>query len=124
MKQVAKGAPLRAVLAFSIMFALGQTGAQAAAIQGPGLSQPGYISYDHEGVPTVVGATDEDAAWLMGYAHARNRFFQMDTLRRGASGTVAELVGPAGLAQDIQVRTLGTSPSVCLKVMRCSLPQR
>src|SRR5690606_2204731 len=34
-------------------------------------------------------------------------FFQMDTLRRGASGTVAELVGAAGLAQDIQVRTLG-----------------
>lgn len=107
MKQVAKSAPLRAVLAFSIMFALGQSGAQAAAVQGPGLSQPGYISYDHEGVPTVVGATDEDAAWLMGYAHARSRFFQMDTLRRGASGTAAELVGPAGLAQDIQVRTLG-----------------
>ena len=101
------GARPRTMIALAIAAILTGTGAQAATIEGPGLTHPGTITYDAAGIPTVTGATDEDAAWLMGYAHARTRFFQMDTLRRGASGTVAELVGSAGLAQDIQVRTLG-----------------
>ena len=97
----------RTLIALAIASIFGMSVAQAATIQGPGLSHPGTITYDAEGVPTVTAETDEDAAWLMGYNHASTRFFQMDTLRRGASGTVAELVGAAGLAQDIQVRTLG-----------------
>ena len=97
----------RTLIALAVAAVFGVSMAQAATIQAPGLSQPGTITYDDQGVPTVTAATDEDAAWLMGYQHASTRFFQMDTLRRGASGTVAELVGSAGLAQDIQVRTLG-----------------
>lgn len=97
----------RTLIALAIASILGASLVQAAPIQAPGLSQPGTITYDADGIPTVTAATDEDAAWLMGYNHARTRFFQMDTLRRGASGTAAELVGPGGLAQDIQVRTLG-----------------
>lgn len=96
-------------LALAIGFAL--TGiaslASAQAIPAPGLKANGSISYDAEGVPTVTAATDEDAAWLMGYAHARDRFFQMDLLRRTASGTLAELVGPSVLARDVELRTLG-----------------
>lgn len=101
----------RTLIALAVASILGlgvaQAQSQSVTVEGPGLANPGTITWDAEGVPTVVGATDEDAAWLMGYAHASTRFFQMDTLRRGASGTVAELVGAAGLAQDIQVRTLG-----------------
>lgn len=95
-------------LAVSAVLMAGSASAQSLQrIEAPGLSQPGHITFDAEGVPTVVGATDEDAAWLMGYAHASRRFFQMDTLRRIASGTLAELVGPDALMQDVQVRTLG-----------------
>jgi len=101
------GARSRTLIALAIATILTGTAAQATTIVGPGLKHPGSISYDAAGIPTVTGATDEDAAWLMGFAHARTRFFQMDTLRRSASGTVAELVGSAGLSQDIQVRTLG-----------------
>ncbi len=97
----------RTLIALAVASILGFSVAQATTIQGPGLSHPGTITYDAEGVPTVTAETDEDAAWLMGYHHASTRFFQMDTLRRGASGTVAELVGAPGLSQDIQVRTLG-----------------
>jgi penicillin amidase len=79
----------------------------AQALAGPGLRSGGSISYDAEGVPTVTAAYDEDAAWLMGYAHARDRFFQMDLLRRTGSGTLAELVGPSVLPQDVEIRTLG-----------------
>ncbi|MEZ5463760.1 MAG: penicillin acylase family protein [Lysobacteraceae bacterium] len=94
----------RSVLAFAV--ALGLSPAAFAA-PGPGLQAAGSISYDAEGVPTVIADSDEDAAWLMGYAHARDRFFQMDLLRRTASGTLAELVGSPGLSQDIELRTLG-----------------
>lgn len=84
-----------------------QTPAADSTIQAPGLSQSGQIHFDAEGVPTVIAASDEDAAWLMGHAHASRRFFQMDMLRRVAGGTLAELLGPEALKQDIQVRTLG-----------------
>ena len=73
----------------------------------PGMTAPGSISYNAEGVPTISAANDNDAAFLQGYAHARDRFYQMDYTRRAVSGTLAELVGPAALSNDIQTRTLG-----------------
>ncbi len=76
-------------------------------IGAPGLRAAGSISYDAEGVPTILAANDLDAAYLLGYAHARDRFFQMDFFRRTASGTLAELVGAPALANDVQLRTLG-----------------
>ncbi|HSR51046.1 MAG TPA: penicillin acylase family protein, partial [Acidobacteriota bacterium] len=41
------------------------------------------------------------------YLHAQDRLFQMDVTRRLFSGTLAELVGPSAIPQDIQLRTLG-----------------
>ncbi len=79
----------------------------SALLPGAGLREPGSITYDPDGIPTITASNDEDAAWLMGYAHARDRFWQMDTLRRTASGTLAELVGTPALANDVQLRTLG-----------------
>lgn len=99
----------RSLLALGLASVLAAPAAQAQTfdLQGPGLKQPGSISVDPEGVPTILAANDFDAAWLLGYAHARARFFQMDFSRRGASGTLAELVGPPALANDVQIRTLG-----------------
>src|SRR5688572_10032315 len=96
-------------LALALSFACASLAqAQSATpITAPGLTAAGSITYDAEGVPVIVAANDYDAAYLLGYAHAQNRFWQMDFNRRGASGTVAELVGPAGLANDVQIRTLG-----------------
>ena len=102
--------PVRSLLTLSLFAALcgvGFADAQAQAIAGAGLRSSGSISYDANGVPTVIANTDEDAAWLMGYAHARDRFFQMDLLRRTGSGTLAELVGSTVLSQDVELRTLG-----------------
>lgn len=87
--------------------ALASAGALAQTINAPTLSAPGSVAYDAEGIPLVRARTDNDAAFLQGWAHARDRFFQMDTTRRGASGTLAELVGPSVLASDVQTRTIG-----------------
>lgn len=99
----------RSILALGLASALAAPVAQAQTItlNGPGLRAPGSISVDPEGVPTILAANDFDAAWLLGYAHARARFFQMDFTRRAASGTLAEMVGAAALANDVQIRNLG-----------------
>lgn len=99
----------RSLLALGLASILAVPAAHSQTIEldGPGLKSPGSISIDPEGVPTILAANDFDAAWLLGYAHARFRFFQMDFSRRGASGTLAELVGSAALANDVQIRNLG-----------------
>ena len=79
----------------------------AQTISAPGLSAPGTISYDALGTPTIKAANDNDVAFLQGYAQAKARFFEMDFDRRAASGSLAELVGSAALASDVQTRTLG-----------------
>ncbi|MCB1057625.1 MAG: penicillin acylase family protein [Acidobacteria bacterium] len=72
-----------------------------------GLHQGARIVRTADGVPHVYAAEDLDAAYLLGRLHAQDRFFQMDSLRRIFSGTTAEIVGDAGLASDVQFRTLG-----------------
>ena len=79
----------------------------AQTLIAPGMTAPGSISYNAEGMPTISAANDNDAAFLQGYSHARDRFYQMDFTRRAVSGTLAELVGPTALANDVQTRTLG-----------------
>ena len=95
-------------LAIALIAALAGASAQAAdPIKIPQLSGPASIAYDAEGIPLIKAANEYDVAFLQGVAHARDRFFEMDFNRRGASGSVAELVGPTALANDVQTRTLG-----------------
>jgi len=94
----------RVILYFSIFAALP---AAADTITAPGMTGPGTITYDALGMPTVQAANGNDVAFLQGYAQAKARFFEMDFDRRAASGTLAELVGQAALASDVQTRTLG-----------------
>ncbi len=103
---------VRRVLAHSVLFAFStfaffSAEALADTITAPGMSAPGTLVYDALGMPTITAATDNDAAFLQGYAQAKARFFEMDFTRRGVSGTLAELVGKPALANDIQSRTLG-----------------
>ncbi|MDX1556851.1 MAG: penicillin acylase family protein, partial [Xanthomonadales bacterium] len=70
-------------------------------------SGPVMVHEDARGVPTIIGGSEEDVAFVQGYIHARDRFFQMDYFRRLASGRLAELVGQPALSTDIQLRTFG-----------------
>ena len=69
-----------------------------------GLTAPVTIERDALGVPTIRGAHRLDVARGLGFAHAQDRFFQMDLIRRKAAGELAELVGAAALPADRQVR--------------------
>ncbi|GAA0704322.1 penicillin acylase family protein [Dokdonella soli] len=79
----------------------------AQTLPAPGLTASGKISYDARGMPTIQASSDNDVAFLQGYAHAQYRFFEMDLTRRQVSGTLAALVGPSQLGNDVQARTLG-----------------
>ncbi|MEN1728097.1 MAG: penicillin acylase family protein [Pseudomonadota bacterium] len=86
---------------------LAVTAVQAQTIDAPTLDDNVTVQIDANGVPTIIGETETDVFFVKGYLHAQDRFFQMDYLRRIASGTVAELLGAPALSNDITLRTLG-----------------
>jgi penicillin amidase len=73
----------------------------------PGLSAPVDITFDRDGIPRIRAANRLDAAIALGYVHARDRMFQMEMMRRAASGRLSEIVGPATLDYDRTMRVLG-----------------
>jgi penicillin amidase len=73
----------------------------------PGLSAPVRIALDADGIPRIQASTERDAAAALGFVHARDRMFQMELMRRAASGRLSELAGPSTLWVDRTMRTLG-----------------
>ena len=66
----------------------------------PGLAAPLEVALDARAVPTIRGESFADVLRGEGYAHAQQRFFQMDLLRRSAAGELAALFGERALAAD------------------------
>lgn len=69
------------------------------------LGAPARIERDESGVPTIRAGNRTDLAYATGYAHAQDRFFQMDLLRRSAAGELAALFG-GGLVEMDKSRRL------------------
>jgi penicillin G amidase len=78
---------------------------EARAVRG--LQAPVSIAYDTLGVAVITAASINDLAFAQGYAHARDRRFQMELFRRAGAGRLAEIFGPAALGADRHARTLG-----------------
>ena len=73
----------------------------------PGIEGPVELLRDRYGVPTIRARSAADAAFGLGYAHAQDRFAQMELMRRGGSGRMSELVGSMALGFDRYTRGLG-----------------
>lgn len=69
-----------------------------------GLSAPVTVQRDALGVPTLTAVNRNDLARALGFAHAQDRYFQMDLLRRAAAGELSELLGPGLLPLDRRLR--------------------
>jgi penicillin G amidase len=65
------------------------------------------IRRDAWGIPHVDAASETDAWFGLGFCHAQDRAFQLETLLRVGRGTLAALVGEGGLAADRMSRRLG-----------------
>jgi penicillin amidase len=78
-----------------------------AELRVPGLSAPVDVTLDQWGIPRIKAANEVDAAAALGYLHARDRMFEMDLMRRAASGRLSEIAGPRALRLDRMARILG-----------------
>ena len=62
------------------------------------------IERDADGIPVITASSRADLAFATGYVHGQDRFFQMDLIRRRASGELSALVGEAAVGIDKRFR--------------------
>ncbi|HEX3220246.1 MAG TPA: penicillin acylase family protein, partial [Candidatus Limnocylindria bacterium] len=65
------------------------------------------IRRDRWGIPHVDAVSAADAWFALGFCHAQDRAFQLETLLRIGRGTLAALVGTGGLPADRLSRRMG-----------------
>ncbi len=68
------------------------------------LSAQGILARDTLGAAVITAQSKNDAAYLLGYAHAQDRLFQMDLLRKSAAGELSQVVGKVALERDKSAR--------------------
>ncbi|MEM6743455.1 MAG: penicillin acylase family protein [Pseudomonadota bacterium] len=76
------------------------------AFQVQGVSARTLILRDAHAVPHIRGETEADVFFALGFAHAQDRLWQMETSRRAAQGRLSELFGEVALPFDRFVRAL------------------
>ncbi len=72
-----------------------------------GLGAPVDLVWDQYAVPHIFAGSMRDAYRTMGWVHARDRLWQMETQRRIGQGRLSELIGKMGLDFDEEMRVLG-----------------
>ena len=73
----------------------------------PGLSAAVKVTRDQHGVPTIEAASPEDLFFAQGFVTAQDRLWQMDMMRRVASGELSEILGEVTLKYDREAKILG-----------------
>lgn len=72
-----------------------------------GLAAPVSITRDAHGIPTLRAQSVEDLMFALGFVHAQDRLWQLETHRRIGSGQLAEAFGESALDTDRFLRALG-----------------
>ena len=75
-----------------------------------GLSAPVRIEIEDRAIPTIIGEEYLDCLTGQGWMHARNRFFEMDMLRRQAAGELSGMVGAFAVESDTRHAILRRRP--------------
>lgn len=96
-----------AASAFAILRATVPTPSGTISIAG--LRGAVVIIRDKEGVPHIFGKQSYDLCVAIGFAHAQDRLWQMEMLRRAGQGRLSEIFGERTLNTDIFLRTLDLS---------------
>ncbi|MCH2045144.1 MAG: penicillin acylase family protein [Saprospiraceae bacterium] len=71
------------------------------------LHEPVEVLRDKWAVPHIYANNRFDLFFAQGFCHAQDRFWQMEVMRRVASGRLSELFGKEALDTDRTARTLG-----------------
>ena len=84
----------------------------SGTFKAPGIPGVARVVWDRWGVPHIYATTDEAGVYALGWVTASMRLFQMDLLRRVGEGTLAALVGSAGLSNDEFIRSIGLPATI------------
>jgi len=76
-------------------------------LQISGLAAPVTVIRDSHGLPTIEAGNLDDLFFAQGFATAQDRLWQMDMMRRYASGELSEILGADTLKLDSEQRILG-----------------
>ncbi len=77
------------------------------AVTVAGLHAQVRIERDAQGIPTIKAASIDDALFGLGFAHAQDRLWQLETHKRIGSGRLAQAFGEPALENDKFLRALG-----------------
>ncbi len=72
-----------------------------------GLAAPVDLVWDQYAVPHIFARSPRDAYRTLGWVHARDRLWQMETQRRIGQGRLSELIGKLGVDFDEEMRVFG-----------------
>lgn len=104
---------LLAALALALLLLAGAAGLVWLTLPGmparttlPGLGAAVEVRFDEHAIPRIRAGTEADAWRALGLLHARDRLFQMELMRRGATGRLAEISGAGALRLDRYMRLL------------------
>jgi len=71
-----------------------------------GLHQEVEILRDAWGVPHLYAQDEHDVFFAQGYTQAQDRWWQMELYRHIGAGRLSELIGEAGIGNDVYIRTV------------------
>ena len=89
-----------------------------------GLQQAVRIERDPHGIPTIKAQNQHDLMFALGFVHAQDRLWQLETHRRIGSGRLAEAFGEAALESDKFLRALGVRRAAAAQWARASAESR
>ncbi|MCS6807733.1 MAG: penicillin acylase family protein [Bacteroidota bacterium] len=98
---------------FAIFTAVRSTFGRHGAEDVHGLGLEAQIYRNQYGIVHITAATDNDAYFALGYAHAQDRLWQMDFLRRVGRGQLSEIFGRSTLEHDIFMRAMRFDSIAC-----------
>ena len=73
------------------------------------------IERDAQGIPTIKAGSIDDALFGLGFVHAQDRLWQLETHRRIGAGRLAEAFGEAALENDKFLRALGVKRAAAVQ---------
>ncbi|GGO67772.1 penicillin amidase [Nonomuraea cavernae] len=99
---------LAVVLAGVLVYTVRQSFPQVeGTLRLSGLSGNVEIYRDKSGIPHIYADSSEDLFMAQGFAHAQDRFWEMDFRRHTTAGRLSELFGAATVETDKAIRTMG-----------------
>ncbi|MDH3700791.1 MAG: penicillin acylase family protein [Alphaproteobacteria bacterium] len=93
--------------ALVVLWLRGSLPMTSGTVELAGLTGKVEIIRDTDGVPHIFADAENDAMFALGYVHAQDRLWQMETMRRVGAGRLSEITGPETLRIDRFVRTFG-----------------